>query len=144
MYFALRPMAMSPSISASRGVKPFSSASLRQYASISDGIASSSVSASARARGSSARLSSSRGCFLFGTPRSSCLPTLKKYSAVSAPAVQKNCGSRPSAVSAPATASAHDEKLSVDTRAISWPMHMASNISPTANPRMAYTESRMS
>ena len=77
---------------------------------------------------SNARLSSSRGCFLFGTPRSSCLPTLKKYSAVSAPA----------------TASAHDEKLSVDTRAISWPMHMASNISPTANPRMAYTESRMS
>ena len=97
----------------------FSSASLRRSTPASpDGIASPSISRpSARPAAPSTRLSSSRGCFLFGTPRS-CLPTLKKYSAVSALAK-----------------GAHDEKLSVDTRAISWLMHMGLEHQPLGQPR---------
>ena len=134
MYFALRPIAMSPKISTSRGVSPFSSASFWQYASSSEGnssppapLRSSPASASSRF-GSSTLASSARFGFRFDIERASCRPTLKKYSAVSPPAA----------------AIAYDERPSVDTRAISWPMHIASNMSPTASPRMAYTDSRMS
>ena len=61
-------------------------------------------------------------------PRSSWLPTHSRYSASSATA----------------TATEFTDKSRVDTRAIIWATHMASNMSPTARPRTAYSESRIS